>query len=89
MKFLLRFICLKQLNQNQTACNDFQVRFCCPKLSSYAQTDNKRERRTALNRTEPEAPIFENLPIQVDELRNSFNFSFNLVHNSYQHLYFF
>ena len=72
-KFLKRFVCLKRLNQNQTDCNDFQVRFCCPKLNSDAKTDNKRERRTVLNRTEPDAPIFANLPIEIDELRNSFN----------------
>ena len=67
---LLRFICLKQLNKNKKDCADFEVRFCCSKSSFENVTGNRRERRTAFNRTEPEKPKLENLPNTRDDLRN-------------------
>jgi len=47
---LLRFICLKRLQENNEYCSDFEVRFCCEKnyLDREDETKSKTVKREAL-----------------------------------------
>ena len=63
---ILRFICLKQLNEHQTDCIDFEARFCCPKSTFEKNTNWTISSETKLRTN------FKNLPSSLSDLRNFF-----------------
>ena len=56
---------MKQLNEKQTNCIDFEARFCCPKSFFEKKSD-----WTVSNETELEITNFKNLPDSLSDLRN-------------------
>ena len=75
VKFVLRFICLKQLNENQTDCIDFETRFCCPKsFFENEPTRFKRSEQSVLNATKTMDSNYTNLNLTIDDLRNFVEF---------------
>ena len=64
---ILRFICLKQLNEHQTDCIDFEVRFCCPE-----STFEKNTNWTVSSETKLENTHYKNFPSALSDLRNFF-----------------